>query len=80
MTVSSDNSEPMKKQKCFKFEKEKIVKSKIMGFLRDENGLTIVEYAVAAALIVLGVAAAFFTLGNTVDGVITALDAAITAP
>ena len=60
--------------------KGKIVKNKVMAFLRDEDGLTIVEYAVAAALIVLGVAAAFFTLGNTVDGVITALDAAITAP
>ena len=48
-----------------------------MTFLRDEDGLTIVEYAVAAALITLGVAAAFTVLGGTVDGVITALDAAI---
>lgn len=48
-----------------------------MAFLRDEDGLTIVEYAVAAALITLGVAAAFFTLGGTVNGVILALDAAI---
>ncbi len=54
--------------------------NKIMAFLRDQDGLTIVEYAVAASLIVLGVALAFFTLGNTVDGVITALDTAITAP
>ena len=51
--------------------------NKIKTFLRDKDGLTIVEYAVAAALITLGVAAAFTVLGVTVDGVITALDTAI---
>ena len=48
-----------------------------MAFLRDEDGLTIVEYAVAAALIVLGVAAAFAILGATVEGVIVNLDNAV---
>lgn len=51
---------------------------RIKTFLRDQDGLTIVEYAVAAALITLGVAGAFFTLGGTVSGVITALNTAIT--
>jgi len=54
------------------------VKDKLMAFLRDEDGLTIVEYAVAASLITVGVAGAFAILGATVDGVIQALDAAIT--
>ena len=54
------------------------MKDKIMAFLRDEVGLTIVEYAVAAALITVGVAGAFTILGVTVDGVIVALDNAIT--
>ena len=53
------------------------MKNKIMAFLRDEDGLTIVEYAVAAALIVLGVAAAFAILGATVEGVIVNLDNAV---
>ncbi len=51
--------------------------NKIKTFLRDKEGLTIVEYAVAAALITLGVAAAFTVLGGTVDLTIQALDAAI---
>ena len=49
-------------------------------FFRNEDGLTIVEYAVAAALITLGVAAAFTALGGTVNGVITALNALLPAP
>jgi len=49
-----------------------------MAFLRDEDGLTIVEYAVAAALITVGVAGAFTVLGGTVNGIIVALDNAIT--
>ncbi len=52
--------------------------NKIKTFLRDQDGLTIVEYAVAAALITLGVAGAFTVLGVTVDGVIVALNTAIT--
>ena len=51
--------------------------NKIKTFLRDKDGLTIVEYAVAAALITLGVAAAFLALGGTVNTTILALDAAI---
>ena len=44
------------------------------AFIRNEDGLTIVEYAVAAALITVGVAAAFNALGVTVNGVITAVN------
>lgn len=50
------------------------MKDKIIVFLREEDGLTIVEYAVAAGLITATVALAFATLGVTIDGIITTLD------
>ena len=52
-------------------------KKKVRAFLRDEDGLTIVEYAVAAGLISAAVVLAFTNLGTTVlniiNGLITAL-------
>jgi pilus assembly protein Flp/PilA len=47
---------------------------KIKNFLRNEEGLTIVEYAVAAGLITAAVAAAYTALGLTVNGIITQLN------
>lgn len=44
---------------------------RIKTFLRDQDGLTIVEYAVAAGMITALVVAAFTALGVTVDGIIT---------
>ncbi len=49
----------------------------LIAFVRNEDGLTIVEYAVAAALITVGVAAAFNALGVTINGVITTVNALI---
>ena len=49
------------------------MKKKVMAFLRDEEGLTIVEYAVAAGLISATVVLAFTELGNTVLGIINNL-------
>ena len=46
------------------------MKDKLMQFLRDEDGLTTVEYAVAGALIAASVVAAFSALGNQVTNVI----------
>ncbi len=46
------------------------MKDKLKAFLRNEEGLTIVEYAVAAGLITAAVALSFQTLGGTVDTVI----------
>ncbi len=51
------------------------MKQAILKFLRDEEGLTTVEYAVAGGLIALAVVTAFQQLGVTVGGVITAIDA-----
>ncbi|CAI8984828.1 pilus assembly protein Flp/PilA [Pseudomonas sp. IT-196MI5] len=42
------------------------IKASVVKFVKDEDGLTIVEYAVAGGLITLAVAAAFTTLGNAI--------------
>jgi pilus assembly protein Flp/PilA len=42
----------------------------IKKFLRDETGLELSEYAVAAALIALAVVTVFGTLGTNINGVI----------
>ena len=54
--------------------RRRTVKKLFNAFIRNEDGLTIVEYAVAAALITVGVAAAFNALGVTINGVITAVN------
>ncbi len=55
-----------------------------MAFLRDEDGLTIVEYAVAAGLISAAVVVAFTNLGAQVlviiNGLITAIGGTPGAP
>lgn len=53
------------------------MKHSILKFLRDEEGLTIVEYAVAGGLIVGGVVGAFTALGATVQGVIESIELAL---
>jgi pilus assembly protein Flp/PilA len=56
------------------------MKEKILNFLRDEEGLTVVEYAVAGGLISAVVIVAFQALGVTVfeiiDGINTILSGA----
>jgi len=46
--------------------KEAKMKKFVLAFLKDEAGLTMVEYAVAGALIVAGAALAFTQLGAAV--------------
>lgn len=43
------------------------MKNQILKFLRDEEGLTIVEYAVAGGLITVAVVVAFQALGGAVS-------------
>ncbi len=45
----------------------------LMRFLRQDSGLTIVEYALAAGLIVASVAATFGILGTTIDAILATL-------
>ena len=49
----------------------------IMKFLRDEEGLTTVEYAIAGALVGLAVVVAFTQLGDAVATNINDLEAAV---
>ena len=53
------------------------MKSKLMRFLREEEGLTTVEYAIAGGLVGAAVIAAFQALGLTVGGVISSINAAL---
>lgn len=49
----------------------------IKNFLKDESGLELTEYAVAAALIVAGLIAAFSGLGAAIQAKIEGLTATI---
>jgi pilus assembly protein Flp/PilA len=49
------------------------MKQAIMNFLREEEGLTTVEYAVAGGLITVAAVAAFAALGSEVARVINDL-------
>jgi pilus assembly protein Flp/PilA len=49
----------------------------IKNFLRDETGLELSEYAVAAALVAIGVVAAFTSLGTAIGRRIDTLAATI---
>ena len=51
----------------------------ITRFLKDEEGLTTVEYAVAGTLIALAVVAAFTQLGNAVGNSINKIENVIDA-
>jgi pilus assembly protein Flp/PilA len=53
------------------------IKTSVMKFVKDEDGLTIVEYAVGGGLVTLGAVVAFLALGNTVCGAINSLTDAI---
>jgi pilus assembly protein Flp/PilA len=54
------------------------IKASVVKFIKDEDGLTIVEYAVAGGLITLAVAGAFTTLGTNVSKQIGLLSTCIT--
>ena len=49
------------------------MKKKLHAFFRDEEALTIVEYAVAAGLIAATIAAAFLALGVSISAVIESI-------
>ena len=51
---------------------------RIMEFLKDEEGLTTVEYAIAGSLVGAAVVTAFTGLGTQVGNVITGITGDIT--
>ncbi|WP_116808997.1 Flp family type IVb pilin [Steroidobacter cummioxidans] len=60
------------------------LKQAVMEFIREEEGLTVVEYAIAGGLVGLGVVGAFTNLGEqvriTITRLVTALTTANAAP
>ena len=54
------------------------MKNYVMKFVRNEEGLTTVEYAIAGGLVGAAVIAAFLALGGQVNRVITAIVTALT--
>ena len=56
------------------------MKTATKNFICDEEGLTIVEYAVAGGMIAAAVVAAFKGLGITVNGIIVGINTAINTP
>ena len=49
------------------------MKQHVMKFIREEDGLTTVEYAIAGGLVGAAVIIAFTDLGTAVGGVITGI-------
>ena len=49
------------------------LKQSVVAFLRDEEGLTVVEYAIAGGLVGLAVITAFTDLGEQVARIINAI-------
>lgn len=54
---------------------EEVMKTKLMQFLRNEEGLTTVEYAIAGGLVGLAVVLAFQALGLEVSRIIEEITA-----
>lgn len=53
------------------------LKTRVLDFLKDEEGLTTVEYAIAGSLVGLAVVGAFTALGTKVGASITAITGVI---
>jgi pilus assembly protein Flp/PilA len=49
------------------------MRAKLVQFIRDEEGLTMVEYAIAGGLVGAGAVAAFRLLGGEVSRIINAI-------
>ena len=49
------------------------VKQKLLGFFREEEGLTTVEYAIAGGLVGAAVITGFILLGQNVDRIIRSI-------
>ena len=49
------------------------LKQALIAFIREEEGLTVVEYAIAGGLVGLGVITAFDNLGFQVNRIIAAI-------
>lgn len=50
------------------------IREKLLQFIRDEEGLTTVEYAIAGGVIAAGVIALFIAIGGKVNTKMTQID------
>ena len=57
-----------------------MLSEKVKRFLREEEGLTTVEYAIAGSLVGLAVVTAFTDLGTAVGNAIDSMTTEITPP
>jgi pilus assembly protein Flp/PilA len=55
-----------------------LMKDVMVSFIKEEQGLTMVEYAIAGALVAAGAVLAFTNLGTAIATRIAALSTAIT--
>jgi pilus assembly protein Flp/PilA len=78
---AAQNVLPQKKQHSSEVGKMNMqtIKASVVKFAKDEDGLTIVEYAVAGGLITVAVAATFVLLGTAVNTQIKGLCNAVKA-
>ncbi len=53
------------------------MRNSIKNFIRDEEGLTMVEYAIAGSLVGLACVLAFTNLGNAIAGAINGIIAVL---
>lgn len=65
------------KNSCDLSNRVSFIRDHYLHFLRAEDGLTIVEYALAAGLIVAAIAASFGLMGTTIDGLIVTVTLAL---
>ncbi|MGP7734140.1 Flp family type IVb pilin [Oceanimonas smirnovii] len=56
------------------------IAKELLRLVNDEEGLTIVEYAVAGGLVTIGAVAAFVSLGDAVETNINELCGAVNGP
>jgi len=56
------------------------MKNSVKGFLRDNKGVTAIEYGLIAGLVVLVIAASVGTIGSNLKDVLDSLGTKITKP
>ena len=54
-------------------------KSILVGFLRDESGQDLIEYALVAAIIALGATTAMSSLASAISGAFTKIGTSLTS-
>jgi pilus assembly protein Flp/PilA len=67
------------KSSHFKIRRRRINMERIRRFLKDEEGVTAIEYGLIAALIAVAIIGAVTTLGTNLSGIFTTVSGKLTA-